>query len=224
MDYSPLLISIKAAILATGISFVLGIYAAYFTFKLDRFKGLVDGIFTLPLVLPPTVLGFFLLMLLGRNSPIGKVLDFFNLSIVFSSAATVIASAIVAFPLMYRTTRAAFEQLDKNLIYVARTLGLSEHEIFIKVMIPNSFSAIMAGTVLAFARALGEFGATIMLAGNIPGKTQTMAVAVYSAVQAGNRTLAYKWVSIMLLISFISIWIMNKFENKKLDLNRRGVN
>ena len=224
MDYSPLLISIKAAILATGISFVLGIYAAYFTFKLDRFKGLVDGIFTLPLVLPPTVLGFFLLMLLGRNSPIGKVLDFFKLSIVFSSAATVIASAIVAFPLMYRTTRAAFEQLDKNLIYVARTLGLSEHEIFIKVMIPNSFSAIMAGTVLAFARALGEFGATIMLAGNIPGKTQTMAVAVYSAVQAGNRTLAYKWVSIMLLISFISIWIMNKFENKKLDLNRRGVN
>lgn len=224
MDYSPLLISIKAAILATGISFVLGIYAAYFTFKLDRFKGLVDGIFTLPLVLPPTVLGFFLLMLLGRNSPIGKVLDFFNLSIVFSSAATVIASAIVAFPLMYRTTRAAFEQLDKNLIYVARTLGLSEHEIFLKVMIPNSFSAIMAGTVLAFARALGEFGATIMLAGNIPGKTQTMAVAVYSAVQAGNRTLAYKWVSIMLLISFISIWIMNKFENKKLDLNRRGVN
>lgn len=224
MDYSPLLISIKAAILATGISFVLGIYAAYFTFKLDRFKGLVDGIFTLPLVLPPTVLGFFLLMLLGRNSPIGKLLDFFNLSIVFSSAATVIASAIVAFPLMYRTTRAAFEQLDKNLIYVARTLGLSEHEIFLKVMIPNSFSAIMAGTVLAFARALGEFGATIMLAGNIPGKTQTMAVAVYSAVQAGNRTLAYKWVSIMLLISFISIWIMNKFENKKLDLNRRGVN
>lgn len=224
MDYSPLLISIKAAVLATGISFILGIYAAYFTFKLNRFKGLVDGIFTLPLVLPPTVLGFFLLILLGRNSPIGKVLDLFNFSLVFSSAATVIASAIVAFPLMYRTTRAAFEQLDKNLIYVARTLGLSEHEIFLKIMIPNSFSAIMAGTILAFARALGEFGATIMLAGNIPGKTQTMAVAVYSAVQAGNRTLAYKWVSIMLLISFFTIWIMNKFENKKLDLNRKGVN
>ncbi len=224
MDYSPLFISLKAAILATAITFVFGLYAAYFTFKINRFKGLIDGIFTLPLILPPTVLGFFLLILLGKNSWIGKFLLNYDLSLVFSSSATVIASAVVSFPLMYRTSRGAFEQLDKNLIYVARTLGLSEHEIFLKIMIPNSFSTIMAGTILAFARALGEFGATIMVAGNIPGKTQTMAVAVYSAVQAGNRTLAYKWVAVMVLISFVAIWIMNKFESVRNHTARKGVN
>lgn len=223
MDYLPLLISIKAAIPATAITFLLGIYAAYFTFRLNKFKGLVDGIFTLPLVLPPTVLGFFLLVSLGKNSLIGKILLNYDISIVFSGTATVIASAIVAFPLMYRTTRGAFEQLDKNLIYVARTLGLTEHQIFLKIMIPNSFSTIIAGTILAFARALGEFGATIMVAGNIPGKTQTMAVAVYSAVQSGNRTLAYKWVAIMLVMSFTTIWIMNKFESVRTDTARKGV-
>lgn len=224
MDYSPLLISLKAALLATAITFVFGIYAAYFTFKIDKFKGLVDGIFTLPLVLPPTVLGFFLLISLGKNSIIGKFLLNYDLSIVFSNTATVIASAVVSFPLMYRTTRGAFEQLDKNLIYVARTLGLTEHQIFLKIMIPNSFSTIIAGTILAFARALGEFGATIMVAGNIPGKTQTMAVAVYSAVQAGNRELAYKWVAIIVLISFVTIWIMNKFESMRKNPARKGVN
>ena len=223
MDYSPLLISLKAALVATAITFVIGIYAAYFTFKLDKFKGFVDGIFTLPLVLPPTVLGFFLLIFLGKNSLIGKVLLKYDLSLVFSSTATIIASAVVSFPLMYRTTRGAFEQLDKNLIYVARTLGLTEHQIFLRVMVPNSFSTIMAGTILAFARALGEFGATIMVAGNIPGKTQTMAVAVYSAVQAGNRELAYKWVAIMVVISFITIWIMNKFESVRTNTARKGV-
>lgn len=215
MSYSPLLLSLKAASIATLITFVFGIYIAFLTLKLKRFKGLVDGLLTLPLVLPPTVVGFFLLISLGRNSIIGKFLLQYDKSIVFSSTATIIASAVVAFPLMYRTTRGAFEQLDKNMIYVARTLGLTEHEIFLKIMIPNSFSSIMAGTILSFARALGEFGATIMLAGNIPGKTQTMAVAVYSAVQAGNRSLAYKWVAIMVTISFITIFIMNKYENSQ---------
>lgn len=222
MDYSPLLLSLKAALLATAITFIFGIYAAYFTFKLNKFKGLIDGIFTLPLVLPPTVLGFFLLIFLGKNSLIGKILMNYDLSIVFSSTATVIASAVVSFPLMYRTARGAFEQLDRNLIYVARTLGLTEHQIFLKIMLPNSFSTIMAGTILAFARALGEFGATIMVAGNIPGKTQTMAVAVYSAVQAGNRNLAYKWVFIMVIMSFTTVWIMNKFESIKINAIGKG--
>jgi molybdate transport system permease protein len=212
MNYSPLLISLRAAIIATIITFILGIYAAYLTTKLNKFKGLVDGILTLPLVLPPTVVGFFLLVLLGKNSLVGRFLSLYDVSIVFSEAATIIASAVVSFPLMYRTARGAFEQLDRNMIYAAKTLGLSNHKIFLKIMLPNSFSSIMAGTILAFARALGEFGATIMLAGNIPGKTQTMAVAVYSAVQAGNRTLAYRWVFIMVIISFISMVIMNKFE------------
>lgn len=222
MNYSPLLISLKAAIVSTLITFVLGIYSAYFTTKLKKFKGLVDGVLTLPLVLPPTVVGFFLLIFLGKNSIIGKFLSMFDLSIVFSSSATIIASTVVSFPLMYRTARGAFEQLDRNIIYVARTLGLKEHEIFWKIVMPNCLSSIMAGTILSFARAMGEFGATIMISGNIPGKTQTMAVAVYSAVQAGNRTLAYKWVLIMVLLSFISIILMNNFENNKLRKFRRG--
>ena len=212
MDYSPLLISLKAALFATIITFFIGIYMAFLTTKLNKFKGLVDGFFTLPLVLPPTVVGFFLLIIFGKNSFLGKFLAKSGTSIVFTSTATIIASSVVAFPLMYRTARAAFEQIDPNMIYVARTLGLSEHKIFVKIMLPNSFSSIMAGTILTFARALGEFGATIMLAGNIPGKTQTMAVAVYSAVQAGNRELAYKWVIIMASMSFITMVLMNKFE------------
>lgn len=224
MSYFPLLLSLKAAIISTIITFILGIYIAYLTTKLKRFKGLIDGVLTLPLVLPPTVVGFFLLVFLGKNSLVGKLLELYNISIVFSGAATIIASTVVSFPLIYRTARGAFEQLDKNMIYVARTLGLTEHEIFLKVMLPNSLSSIIAGTVLAFARALGEFGATIMLAGNIPGKTQTMAVAVYSAVQAGNRALAYKWVIIMVTISFISILIMNKFETMKINKAGKGGN
>lgn len=222
MSYSPLWISLKAAFLATIITFILGIYAAYLTTKLKSFKGLVDGIFTLPLVLPPTVVGFFLLVMLGKNSIIGKFLSTYDISIVFSPIATILASAIVAFPLMYRTARGAFEGLDKNMIYAARTLGLSEHEIFLKIMIPNTMPSLIAGTILAFARALGEFGATIMLAGNIPGKTQTMAVAVYSAVQAGNRELAYRWVIIMVIISFITMLIMNKYESINFAKVRKG--
>lgn len=224
MNYSPLLISLKAAIIATIITFILGVYIAYLTTKLKRFKGLVDGFLTLPLVLPPTVVGFFLLVFLGKNSFIGKLLSIYDISIVFSSTATIIASTVVSFPLMYRTARGAFEQLDKNMIYVAKTLGLSEHKIFLRIMLPNSLPSIIAGTILAFARALGEFGATIMLAGNIPGKTQTMAVAVYSAVQAGNRSLAYRWVVVMVTISFITIVIMNKFESLQFSKARKGGN
>lgn len=224
MSYSPLFISLKAAFFATIITFFLGIYAAFLTTKLNRFKGLVDGIFTLPLVLPPTVVGFLLLVSLGKNSLIGNILAKYDTSIVFTSLATIIASSIVSFPLMYRTARGAFEQLDNNMIYVAKTLGLSEHKIFLKIMLPNSFSSIMAGTILTFARALGEFGATIMLAGNIPGKTQTMAVAVYSAVQSGNRELAYKWVTIMATMSFLTMLLMNKFESSQVSKTGKGGN
>lgn len=222
MDFSPLILSIKAAFFATIITFILGIYSAYFTLKLSKLRGIVDGLFTLPLVLPPTVVGFLLLVLLGKNSIIGKFLLNYDITIVFSGIASIIASIVVSFPLMYRTARGAFEQLDINLIYVARTLGLSEHEIFWKIMIPNCFSSIISGTILAFARALGEFGATIMIAGNIPGKTQTMAVAVYSAVQAGNRTLAYKWVSIIVIISFATMILLNLIESGKIKKLGKG--
>jgi molybdate transport system permease protein len=209
MDLAPLFISIKTALLATVITFFLGLYAAFWVIKLERWQGLIDGLFTLPLVLPPTVVGFFLLIVLGKNSFIGKFLSQFDISIVFSWEATVIASTVVAFPLMYRTARGAFEQIDYNLISAARTLGMSERKIFWRIILPLSWSGVAAGTILAFARALGEFGATIMLAGNIPGKTQTMATAIYSTVQAGNRDAAYLWSGIIIVISFVVMILMN---------------
>ncbi len=224
MDYSPLLISLKVSITATFFTFLIGIYVAYLVTKLDKFKGLIDGILTLPLVLPPTVVGFFLLVSLGKNSIVGKYLALYDKSVVFSLTAAVIASTVVSLPLMYRTTRGAFEQLDRDIIHVAKTLGLSEHKIFLRIMLPNSFPSIMAGTILAFARALGEFGATIMVAGNIPGKTQTMSVAVYTAVQAGNRPLAYQWVLVMAIISFVSMIIMNRFDKNQFGKARKAVN
>ncbi|MFW5649358.1 MAG: molybdate ABC transporter permease subunit [Candidatus Alkaliphilus sp. MAG34] len=224
MDYSPLLISLKTSIIATFITFLIGVYVAYLVTKLNRFKGLIDGILTLPLVLPPTVVGFFLLISLGKNSIVGKYLALYDKSVVFSVTAAIIASTVVSLPLMYRTTRGAFEQLDRDIIHVAKTLGLSEHKIFLKIMLPNSFPSIMAGTILAFARALGEFGATIMVAGNIPGKTQTMSVAVYTAVQAGNRPLAYQWVFVMAIISFVSMIIMNKFDKNQFSRAGKAVN
>lgn len=216
MDYSPLFISIKSATIATLIVLILGVYIAYKVTKANRFKAIIDSILTLPMVLPPTVIGFFLLRFLGKNSIIGGILSTYDKAIVFSPTANIIAATVVSFPLVYRTTRGAFEQLDKNIIYAAQTLGLSNKKIFFKIIIPSSFSTIIAGTVLAFARALGEFGATIMLAGNIPGKTQTMAVAVYTAVQSGNINVAYKWVFVMLVISLLSMIIMSIFEKTQI--------
>jgi molybdate transport system permease protein len=209
MDISPLWISLKVALLATVITFFTGIYAARLVVELKHLRGLFDGFFTLPLVLPPTVVGFFLLLIFGKNGWLGRLLGFFEISVVFSWVGAVIASTVVSFPLMYRTVRGALEQIDLNLIYAARTMGMSEGTIFWKIIVPLSWPSIAAGGVLAFARALGEFGATIMLAGNIPGKTRTMSVAVYSAVQAGDRALAYRWVMIIMLISFTSVILMN---------------
>ena len=223
MDLSPLIISIKTAFLATIITFFLGIYAARFVMRMKRYKGLVDGIFTLPMVLPPTVVGFFLLLSLGKNSFIGQLLAQFELSVVFSWTATVITATVVAFPLMYRTTRGAFEQIDSNIIYAARTLGLSETKIFWRIVLPVAWPGVAAGTILAFARALGEFGATIMLAGNIPGRTQTMATAIYTAVQAGDRQMAFQWATVIMIISFISMMLLNywsRYEKKWLTKQR----
>ncbi len=209
MDLRPLLISLKVGFLATVITFFIGIAAAYFVVQMKKTKGIADAIFTLPMILPPTVTGFFLLLIFGKNSIIGEILNSIGISFVFSWTGAVIASIVVSFPLMYRATCGAFELIDMNIIYAARTLGLSEWKIFYKIMIPVSLPGIIAGTILAFARAMGEFGATIMLAGNIPGKTQTMAIAVYSAVQAGDRTLAFKWVGIICVISFTMIILLN---------------
>ena len=223
MNFSPLVISIKVSVIATVITFFLGILAARVVVKMDRGKGLIDGIITLPMILPPTVVGFFLLLLFGKNSLFGKLLLQFDVSVVFTWVAAVIASTVVSFPLMYRTVRGAFEDVDSDMIAAARTLGLSEMKIFWRIIVPNVFPSIMAGTILAFARALGEFGATIMIAGNIPGRTQTMAVAVYTAVQSGNRELAYRWVAIICTISFASMFLMNYITNRHTQKNvKRG--
>lgn len=222
MDLAPLFISLKTALLATAITFFFGLYAARYVMQLERYQGIIDGLFTLPLVLPPTVVGFFLLVFLGKNSIVGKFLLQFDISIVFSWEATVIASTVVAFPLMYRTSRGAFEQIDENLISAARTLGMSEEKIFWRIVLPLSWSGIAAGTILAFARALGEFGATIMLAGNIPGKTQTMATAIYSAVQAGDRDTAYVWAGVIIVLSFVIMILMNYWSNAQKKVSSAG--
>lgn len=216
MDYSPLWLSLRVAFLATLMTFILGVLAAWLTVKMKRGKGIVDGLFTLPLVLPPTMVGFFLLLIFGKNGFIGQLLNSIGAPVVFTWTGAVIASTVVAFPLMYRTVRGAFEQLDENLLSAARTLGMTEVKIFYRVMMPNSIPSIMAGAVLAFARALGEFGATIMLAGNIPGKTQTVSVAIYTAVQAGNWDLAYHWMIIIVGISFVTIILMNWFSGRSI--------
>ncbi len=220
MDYSPLWLSLRVAFLATIMTFILGVLAAWMTVKLKRGKGIVDGLFTLPLVLPPTMVGFFLLVIFGKNGFIGQLLNQIGAPVVFTWTGAVIASTVVAFPLMYRTARGAFEQLDENLLSAGRTLGMTEGRLFFKVMIPNSIPSIMAGAVLAFARALGEFGATIMLAGNMPGKTQTVSVAIYTAVQAGNWDLAYRWMFIIVSISFVTILLMNWFTSRSMRFRK----
>lgn len=216
MDYSPLLISLKTAVMATLIAFITGIFAADHVVKMKQFKGLIDGLLTLPLVLPPTVVGFFLLMIFGVNGFIGSPLwQYLHTKIIFTQTAAVIASTVVAFPMMYRTTRGAFEQLDRNLIYAGKTLGLSNTFIFWRIIVSNCRSGIAAGAVLTFARALGEFGATIMLAGNLPGKTRTISLAVYASLAAGDNTTAYQWVMVNLAISFIVLALMNFWNAKQ---------
>ena len=214
MDFSPLWISLKVAVCATVFTFFLGLLSARLVLSLRAGKALIDGIFSLPMVLPPTVVGFFLLIIFGKNSLLGGLLLKMGISVLFTWQGAVIAAVVVSFPIMYRTARGALEQVDVNLIYAARTLGMSETKIFFRIFFapPNPSYCIcrlMPATILAFARAMGEFGATIMLAGNIPGKTQTMSVAIYTAVQSGDRSLAYYWVAIIMGISFFTIFLMN---------------
>ena len=209
MDFSPLWISLKVAVCATVFTFFLGLLAARLVISLRRGKALIDGIFSLPMVLPPTVVGFFLLIIFGKNSLLGRLLLKMGISVLFTWQGAVIAAVVVSFPIMYRTARGALGQVDVNLIYAARTLGMSEAKIFFRIQLPAAWPGVAAATILAFARAMGEFGATIMLAGNIPGRTQTMSVAIYTAVQSGDRSLAYYWVAIIMGISFFTIFLMN---------------
>lgn len=209
MDYSPLWISVKVAVCATIFTFFLGLIAARWVLSLKKVRFIIDGIFSLPMVLPPTVVGFFLLIIFGKNSVLGSTLMKMGLNVLFTWQGAVVAAVVVSFPIMYRTALGAFEQVDENLLHAARTLGMTETEIFFKVLLPVSAPGVAAAAILAFARALGEFGATIMLAGNIPGKTQTMSIAIYTAMQSGNRDLAYRWVAVIMVISFTTIFLMN---------------
>ncbi|NLN14094.1 MAG: molybdate ABC transporter permease subunit [Tissierellia bacterium] len=223
MELMPIIISLKTASTAILITFLLGLYVAWWVVNLksERIKMVLDGILTLPMVLPPTVVGFLLLMIFGVNRPIGRLLlDFLGVKIVFSWSATVIAAVVISFPLMYRSARAAFEQVDQDLIFAAKTLGMSEREVFWRVTLPLALPGIAGGAILAFARGLGEFGATAMIAGNIANETRTLPLAIYSEVAAGNMKAASPYVIIVVLISFLVVVLTNYFswkERKYLD-------
>ena len=214
MDVSPLLISVRTASAAIVVTFFLGLLAARFVAEIRHraIKMILDGILTLPLVLPPTVAGFFLLYIFGVRGPVGRFfLEFFAVKIAFSWGATVLAAVAISFPLMYRSARGALEQVDRNLIYAGRTLGMGEWAIFWKVSLPSALPGVASGGVLAFARGLGEFGATAMIAGNIAGKTRTLPLAIYSAVAGGDMETAWGYVTVIVLFSFIVVALMNWF-------------
>ena len=223
LDWSPLFISIKTGIVATIFSFFLGIYAARKVVKTTPGKkAIIDGILTLPMVLPPTVAGFFLLLIFSRRRPFGIFLfENFGIKVVQTWLGCIIAATVISFPLMYRNARAAMEQIDVNLIYAGRTLGMSDTEIFWKVVIPTAGPGIASGTILTFARALGEYGATSMLAGNIPGKTGTISQKIAMVIQDGDYMTAGVWVAIVMVIAFLLIFLMNLISGKKMKNVKR---
>ncbi len=211
LDWSPLFISLKTGAVATALSFFLGIFMAQKVVQSSPGKkAFLDGLLTLPLVLPPTVAGFFLLLLFSRRRPLGTLLyEGFGIKVVQSWLGCIIAATVIAFPLMYRNARAAFEQVDSDIIYAAKTLGMSETKIFWKVLLPCASPGILSGTVLTFARALGEYGATSMLAGNIPGKTGTVSQRIAMVIQDGDFLTAGVWVAVVVAIAFAIVFLMN---------------
>ena len=223
LDWSPLFISIKTGIVATIFSFFIVIYAARKVVKTTPGKkAIIDGILTLPMVLPPTVAGFFLLLIFSRRRPFGIFLfENFGIKVVQTWLGCIIAATVISFPLMYRNARAAMEQIDVNLIYAGRTLGMSDTEIFWKVVIPTAGPGIASGTILTFARALGEYGATSMLAGNIPGKTGTISQKIAMVIQDGDYMTAGVWVAIVMVIAFLVIFLMNLISGKKMKNVKR---
>ena len=210
IDWSPLFVTLKTTFTAIIFIFILGLAAAYFCLhRTTKFRNLFDTIFTIPMVLPPTVCGFLLLLALGSNTALGRFFIDIGFPLIFSWPATVIAAVIVAFPLMYRGALGAFDNLDPNMLDAARTLGWSEAKIFFKIMLPLSWSSIAASTVLAFARALGEFGATLFLAGNYLGITRTIPIAIYFEWMNGNTDIAIFWTIILVIFSFLVIMFIN---------------
>lgn len=223
IDMSPLWVTLKTTLTAIVFIFVLGLAAAYFSLRIPaRAQDIADSIFTIPMVLPPTVCGFLLLLAFGKNTPVGQWFIDIGFPLIFSWPATVIAAVVVAFPLMYRSARGAFENLDPNMLDAARTLGWSNVKIFFKLMLPLSWSSIAAGTVLSFARALGEFGATLFLAGNYLGITRTVPIAIYFEWMNGNTDVAIFWTVVIMVFSFVVILFINLW-GRRTTKYRRGV-
>lgn len=210
----PLWLTLKVALLATLLAGVVGIGLGWWMAR-RRFAGhtLVDAVLMLPMVLPPTVLGYYLIVLIGRNGVLGQYLDqWFGINLMFTWQGAVIAASIVSLPLVYRSARAAFEDVDSRFAHAARTLGAGELEVFVRISLPLATRGVAAGLMLAFARAMGEFGATLMIAGNLPGKTQTLSIAVYDAVQAGNDAQAL-WLTLLIsvvcmVVLVVSGWLL----------------
>lgn len=223
MDYSPLWVTLKTCGTAIVLVFFLGLAAAYFTLRIPkRAQDIFDTVFTIPMVLPPTVCGFLLLMLLGRNTAFGRFFQDVGFPLAFSWQATVIAAVVVAFPLMYRSARGAFEGLDPNMLDAARTLGWSNGRIFMKLMLPLAWSSIASGTVLAFARALGEFGCTLFLAGNQLGSTRTIPIAIYFEWMNGNQAATWFWTIVLMVFSFLVILFINVWSRHTTRYRRRS--
>lgn len=223
LDWSPLIISLKTGVVATIVCFFLGLFAARKVIKLSyKTKAVVDGILTLPMVFPPTVAGFILLLVFSRRRPIGIFLDQqLDIQVVHTWLGCILAATVIAFPLMYRNARAAFEQIDANLVYAGRTLGMSEMNIFWKIVVPTAGPGVASGTILTFARAMGEYGATSMLAGNIPGKTGTVSQRIAMVIQDGDFATAGFWVVVVLLISFGIIFMVNMVTGSRMKNIRR---
>lgn len=210
---SPIYLSLKVAFSAVIIVICFSIPVAGFMAKREFYgKNIIESILTLPLVLPPSVIGFVLLYIFGKNGPLGKLIEqLFQIQIVFSLVGAIIAAAVVSFPLMYQSVKASIESVDRKLENAARTLGAGEIRIFFTITLPLAWNGFIAGSVLAFARSLGEFGATLMIAGNIPGKTQTMPLAIYFASESGKDKEAWILVLIMTVFSFFVIYGLNKW-------------
>ena len=224
IDYRPFWVSIKTSGLALVIAFALGLFAAWKTMGTSsRIKGLLDSVFTIPMVLPPTVCGFLLLMLFGRSTGVGQWLIAHDISIVFTWPAAVISAVVVSFPLVYRTALGAFESLDTQMLDAARTLGWSERRIFTKLMMPLGWPSIAAGAVLAFARAMGEFGCTLFFAGNYAGITQTIPIAIYFEWMGGNTSVALFWVAVVIVFSFLVILFINMYTAHSQKYRGRGL-
>lgn len=216
LNWFPLFFSLKVASLATLIGTIVGLPIAYYLSKSrNRLSDLADTLLTLPVVLPPTVLGYYLLVALGRQSWIGRLLEeHFGIMLVFTPAGAVIAASIVSVPFLLKSARSAFSEIDRNVIHAASLLGRSEWSLFFSVVLPLAWRGVMSGIILTFARALGDFGTTLMVSGSIPGETLTMPIAIYDAMQAGNEEMTFMLVLIMTLVAFMLLFLLNRLEKR----------